>query len=217
VFGITCGVCLIETEIKGKVKNFAYIRDRLVHLQFKKVRSVREVDIYYNHPIRDFGQTGEVLRIRKSNTNALTYKGHVLSQRTKTRHEYQSGVSNADAMSKVLQSLGFKPCGIITKSREIWEYNGINANLDDVSSLGRFVEVEIMSSDHQNTADAEKQLFTVAEQIGLDIKSITTKSYLELIQEKFRNDVSDVLPIRPEKLQMLCKECSKQNHALEFI
>lgn len=174
---------MIETEVKVKVENFILVRERLKFLGFNKVRLVHETDIYYNHPVRNFSQTHEILRIRKSITNTITYKGPVFSRQTKTRVEHNCDVDDPELMRKILHSLGFKQWKTIIKTREIWKSNDARVNLDYVDSLGRFVEVEIISTNHQNIAGIEERLFLMVKQLGLNISDITRKSYIKLINE----------------------------------
>lgn len=145
---------------------------------------VREIDIYHNHPMRDFSQTHEILRIRRSNMNTITYKGPVFSQQTKARIEYNCTIENPEIMSKILQALGFEQWKIVSKSREIWKSNHACINLDHVNSLGKFVEVEILSSNRKNSADTQESLFLVVKKLGFNSNQITTKSYIELIRER---------------------------------
>lgn len=104
----------------------------------------REVDIYCSHPKRNFKKTQEALRIRKSNQQryTITYKKPISSRLTKTRREYNvevKEIEDIEKLSQILEALGFKPVEKIVKSREIWRLKHAIINLDNVSSLGRFV------------------------------------------------------------------------------
>jgi adenylate cyclase class 2 len=150
----------------------------------------RQVDRYFNHPSRDFGQTDEALRIRQvGERNYVTYKGPKLDRTTKTRREIEvpiaPGPATADGFAAVLIELGFQPVAEVRKRRRqaMVERSGhaIEIVLDDVEQLGVFAELECIASQHDMEA-AKAAIASLAAELGLTQNE--RKSYLQLLLER---------------------------------
>lgn len=149
-----------------------------------------QVDTYYNHPARDFGQTDEAFRIRVVNGQAkLTYKGPKLSQAIKTRQEFElpvgqagDGSQTAETLHHMLTALGFRRHQQVIKTREPfaldWQDREFEIAFDTVQNLGTFLEIEhVTTADHRTVAEtAVLQLAT-----QLDLTKPEPRSYLEML------------------------------------
>ena len=172
----------MEVEIKiplsdSEVKRVKEILDSIGQFIEKKV----EKDTYFNHPCRDFMKTDEALRVRKARDSIrLTYKGPKIDQETKTREEIDLEVSHED-IELLLKKLGFKVAGYVEKVREIYSVDEAIICVDDVSGLGKFIEVEIYSDNLEN---AKSRIFEILTRLGLDRNKSIRKSYLEMVFEK---------------------------------
>ena len=143
----------------------------------------KQDDHYYAHPVRDFAETDEALRIRADNGAArLTFKGPRLDEVAKTRQESETEVGSAEVAAEILLALGFSPVRIVSKLRRPFElqWNGleVEAVIDDVVGLGVFVELEAMhdGDDHERIRD---QLLSLADTLGL--RHSERRSYLCLL------------------------------------
>ncbi|OHD69274.1 MAG: hypothetical protein A2W19_15905 [Spirochaetes bacterium RBG_16_49_21] len=166
----------LEIEIKAYCDDRAKVAERLKALGARHIGLVTERDLYLNHPARDFKNTDEALRIRQANGRAiLTYKGPKLSAVAKTRLEQEVAVDDFDSLLNILQYLGFHEAGSVVKMREIYLFDEITICLDEVESLGFFVELEKKGSEREQ---AEGELFSLAADLGLD--RFERRSYLEL-------------------------------------
>lgn len=171
---------ILEIEIKAYCDDDEKVRREISAIGGIALNKVREEDIYYNHPARDFAQTDEALRVRLVGDRAiLTYKGPKLSSRSKARIEEEVVISDIFAMKKVLLHLGFKESGRVVKIREHYRIDDIDISIDEVSGLGIFVELE--KKGHQ-TEEIEKKLFDLADKLGLT--KFERRSYLEMLLEK---------------------------------
>jgi predicted adenylyl cyclase CyaB len=166
-----------------RVIDFAAVRKDLRKLGFKKVLSSREIDMYYDHSLKSFSKTHEVLRIRKSRRSIVTYKGPLLSHNVKSRVEHNCNIDSPEAMNRILQSLGFRQWKILGKTREKWKQANISVNLDEVDKLGKFVEVEMICLGNENMRKVETRLFSTLKKLKLNTRHATTKSYIDLIDE----------------------------------
>ena len=142
---------MIETEAKvllGGEDSLEEARRRVSRV-CRYLERVRQVDVYYNHPCRDYAETDEALRVRQVNDGercVLTYKGpRSVEAGVKSRLELKSRVEPGDCgdLEKILVSLGFREVARVVKDREKYQCpNGFKVVLDRVEGLGVFVEVE---------------------------------------------------------------------------
>jgi len=174
---------LIEVEVKYKVEchELEIIEKKLIDMGYKLIKSGKEVDIYFNSPIRDFRISDEALRVRISYEGYfLTYKGKKMDKKTKTREELNVRIDNAEIMQKILFKLGFSRVKEVVKNRKIYFKDDVYVCLDKVENLGCFLELEKDVCKKDEVKDSIKKLKTLAEKLGIRGESITS-SYLEML------------------------------------
>ncbi len=166
----------MEVEVKFKVEGDVLKRIESI-AEFLK--EVREEDYYFNHPCRDFRESDEALRIRKSDGVFLTYKGPKVDAETKTREEIEVEIDEFEKAFKMLERLGFKFVAKVSKVRRIYALNDVKVTMDRVEGLGEFVEIELESEELE---EGKKRIFEIAKALGL--KNPIRESYLELLSKK---------------------------------
>lgn len=171
---------MLEVEVKSRI-DLSHAREVLKGLDAKFLETEEHFDIYYNAPHCDFAETDEALRIRSVNDRqVLTYKGKKLDDTTKSREEIQTPVE-AEAMIQILERLGFKETARVQKVRDVFKIGDITLCLDEVDSLGQFIEFEIISD--ADMEESKKRIFAMMEKFGLQPEDSIRKSYLELVME----------------------------------
>ena len=186
-----------EVEVKIPIDDEDRFIQELKRAKAKKMRSEKESDMYFDHPCRSFSTTDEAVRLRRvyyddtitsdstSVPAELTYKGPKVDKKTKTRLEYTSAVSDADAIVSFLQQTGFKYVGNITKHRIFYELDDIIISIDDVVDVGLFVEFELIAHSDEEMVRARERILALITNLGLDPEKTVRESYLELyFQEK---------------------------------
>ncbi|MDR0522636.1 MAG: class IV adenylate cyclase [Planctomycetaceae bacterium] len=186
---------LFEVEIKFQVEDTAELERQLRDFGFPEFgRQVKETDTFFRHPVRDFAETDECLRLRKRKYADrkpefyLTYKGPKIDTETKTRQEIEMPVEDPQTLESILTVLGFIPAAKIAKFRRraatTVEGRLIEAVLDELPDLPLekqfFIELETLAGEHE-VAMCRQLLRNIAAELGLK-ESIRT-SYLRLIQE----------------------------------
>jgi adenylate cyclase class 2 len=179
---------MYEVELKVRADHDA-VRDRLRAAGAERTGAVAQVDTYYDHPGRDFATTDEALRVRAvrpldderdaaERATRLTYKGPLVDESSKTREEFETGVTDGDAVEGVLERLDFAPAATVRKERETFTLSGYTVALDAVEGLDTFVEVEreVESGIDEARAGAER----VLERLDLDPADGIRTSYLGL-------------------------------------
>lgn len=161
------------------------VRDRLETVGATALSEVTQRDTYYDAPHRDFADTDEALRVRRTTGAAvdetrLTYKGPLVEGAGKTRREHETTVADADETAAVLEGLGFDPAATVEKRRETWRLDGFEVVLDDVTGLGEYVEVEreVAESGIERAHSGAEQ---VLRDLGLDPADAVRTSYLGLL------------------------------------
>ncbi|MFB6094278.1 MAG: class IV adenylate cyclase [Halanaeroarchaeum sp.] len=176
---------MYEVEVKVRTDHEA-VREALAARGATRIGAVEQTDVYYDAPHRDFAETDEALRIRREDDGetseaALTYKGPLLEEASKTREEIETALVEPDAVDEILDALGFAPAATVQKSRERWRLEGFVVSLDAVEDLGQFVEVETAVETEDEVASARDGARDLLRSLDLSPGSQIRTSYLGLL------------------------------------
>lgn len=181
---------MLEIEMKFAVSDFAAIVQRLENWQATIQPTLEEADHYFNAPDRDFARTDEAFRLRCIGAqNRITYKGPKQGGLTKTRTEIEialePGPQAAESFRQLVQHLGYRPTAVVKKRRTCYDFRRggfmLQACCDEVETLGRFVEIEIVA-DPADRQRAQDLLLEVVRDLGLPASE--PRSYLEMVLAK---------------------------------
>jgi len=182
-----------EVEQKYRLADSRDLEAKLKTLGAEFQPPIEQTDVYFRHPARDFAQTDEALRLRSvGQEHVITYKGPKIDPNTKTRRELElplpEGQHTIDQFSELLNALGFAPAGKVVKQRRKasiqWENFEVQCALDNVESVGPFLELEI-AADDRSLEFAKKTLTNLAQHLGLGPSE--RRSYLELLLQSSSN------------------------------
>ena len=183
---------MIECEIKLKIENKEIIKSRLMSQGFSERCSLTEIDTYYDNKNGDVRSNDNALRIRETINHTtgdkycqVNFKGKKLDANTVSRPEYETLVNDPQAMTGLLNGLGFysvKP--IVKKLRLEMQASDINACLDSVEGLGDYLELETIVATESEKEKALEKISAILEKLGYCINDTTTISYLSALQEK---------------------------------
>src|SRR3954470_19109093 len=86
-----------EVEQKYRYSADLNLEQRLDELGARWESVNQQSDVYYAHPVRNFAETDEALRIRRvGEKNFVTYKGPKIDKTTKTRMELELPLAPGD-------------------------------------------------------------------------------------------------------------------------
>jgi adenylate cyclase, class 2 len=178
-----------EVEMKFPIPAADGLPARLAELGAVWSEPVRQVDQYFGHPGRNFAATDEALRLRSiDDETILTYKGPIIDRLTKTRREIEThlapGASSAAGLADILEHLGFFRVRQVVKLRRTatisWCSRSVTCGWDEVSPVGTFLELEIVTDEGDKSA-AQRHLLDLA--AYLELPAQEPRSYLEMLLE----------------------------------
>lgn len=194
-----------EVEIKFRVEGRGHhdLAHRLSELGGESSPEVDQEDVYLSHPARDFGATGEALRLRREGmSNRLTYKGPRQGGPTKTREEIEVGFGEGaeaqDRLRRIGERLGFRTVAVLHKRRRAFRLGkpgqalAIEVVLDVAEDLGAFVEVEAIVDDAADLPDAQAAVLDLARALGLT--EVEPRSYLRMAIDRRAGVEPDATP-----------------------
>ena len=175
---------VIEAEVKVGLheKRFNEL-EKMVRSRCEYMGENYQVDLYYNHPCRDFRVTDEAVRIRKEIKSDhekvfLVYKGPRRKNINKIRVEVSVEVNSADIdeLKEFLLKNDYKFVGTVEKIRRNYLCDNLIYSFDHVKRLGYFIEIELKNGEVSD-------LHRVIEELGFK-EFIERRTYLELILKK---------------------------------
>lgn len=181
---------MFEVEQKYRVDDVSDLQSRLKRMQAVAGDLQRHSDTYYNHPSRDFAQTGEAFRVRRiGGIPLITYKGAKLTGAMKARREMEwrldPGDPDGSQTEELLQVLGFRRVACVQKERQIYQigeqFPEISVVIDRVDPIGVFAELEQIVADQSQIDSARAQIQRLSTKLGL--RTAEPRSYLEMVLE----------------------------------
>jgi len=134
-----------ETEIKLRVPDVRTARGILRASGFRVAkRRLFESNTVFDTPELTLRNKASLLRVREAGSKAkLTYKGRPGQSKHKSREELEIEVSDAGAMSAILERIGFHPAFRYEKYRtELQPRGGGGVATLDETPIGVFLELE---------------------------------------------------------------------------
>jgi len=172
----------MEYEAKFRVKDHEAIERVLRSLGAVYEEEVFEEDHYIDlYPCVRLKERDEALRVRisegsRSRRGEITYKGPKIRKDLKARDEITVDVSNPRELIEIFRRLGFKS-HVIRKRRKIYRMGVYRIFLDDVESLGKFVEIEVEGV--SSPEEFLEKIRRLKSMVGISGDQVV-KSYLEL-------------------------------------
>lgn len=191
---------MIETEMKFKVADInaaGVIWQKLHSLGYESEPIVKEVDTYYNPPGISFGLTDEAFRIRESKQSDidltyLTYKGPKQGDIGKIREELEVCVSLGDTtkLHQIFTALRFEIVGVVSKDRTAYVHplNAVRVMYDNVSHLGHYFELEVLTQSERQTQEAFSLIKNFA--LGIGLEKEERRGYIQIQMAKYLSEIS---------------------------
>lgn len=179
---------MYEVELKIRADH-EVITSRLKELDITVDQAIIQEDTYYNAPHRDFAETDEALRIRRQREQStdewetiVTYKGPLLDEKSKTREEIETHITNGETFDTTLRRLGFTPSATVRKERECYQLGEYKLTLDAVEDIGTFIEIETEAE--TDIEEAREGAYKQLEELGLAPEDHIQQSYLGMLLDQ---------------------------------
>lgn len=176
---------MIEIEIRAKIKNLEKTRDKIKSLGGKFVSKEKQVDKIFGRD-KDLDQNHKIIegrfsaRVRQKGDDFLVELKEI--RRTGAGLEFSSPITKIADGDNLLSNLDFKEAFTISKRRENYELDDFEIKLDQVESLGNFIEIEHFDKTSDNKERALAECKNLLKKIDSDAK-IENKKYGDLMQE----------------------------------
>ncbi len=162
----------LERELKFACSELNALREKLVDAGAERVAPSSLEDNLVFDRAEELGGSRRLLRLRRDGSGArLTYKGPAsFEDGVKVREERETEVTDADAVERILEALGYEVVRRYQKQREEWTVGGVVVALDH-TPIGDYAEFEGDGADK------------LARRFGFEVESAERLNYLELYAE----------------------------------
>ncbi|MEA1909363.1 MAG: class IV adenylate cyclase [Euryarchaeota archaeon] len=173
---------MIEVETKLKIDRVEHTEERIKELIGAYKGEKTEIDLYFDHPNIPILSGGCALRVRDADGKyRLTYKGPKKDDETTSRTEIEIEIESAGEMIEILDELGFYEICKVKKLRKTYLLKDLIITLDNVDTLGDFIEVEGKASNDREFEEKKDEIFKLLKKLGLSTEAISQMSYLEML------------------------------------
>lgn len=166
-----------NVEVKARVVDFGRVRRHLRDLGFARERQVLEQTDSYFHVTR-----GRLkLRQRKGRADAeLILYARPDVGKPRASHFERLRVDDPPHMLRLLRAM-FEPGVRVRKRRELWLRDDVRVHLDEVSALGRFIEVEVPVRTGRSANAARRIMGEIVRALDVSATSMLAQSYADLL------------------------------------
>jgi len=165
-----------NVEIKARVRSdLARLRDRAAELATEAPSLMRQEDTFFRTP------RGRLkLRVPRPGAAELIYYERTDESGPKCSVYSVAPVADAPALRAVLEeSLGIR--GVVRKTRELFMAGDTRIHIDDVESLGRFLELEVVLSGGGEAA-GRARCREIMETLGVDDADLVGRAYIDMLE-----------------------------------
>jgi predicted adenylyl cyclase CyaB len=163
-------------EIKARARcDLPLLRERAAGLATEAPRLFRQEDTFFRAP------RGR-LKLRVSSPGAAELIYYERPDDSGPRRSLYSvaAIADAPALKEVLaRSLGVR--GVVRKTRELFIATDTRIHLDDVESLGRFLELEVMLSGSDEAA-GRARCHELMRALGVEAADLVNGAYLDMLE-----------------------------------
>ncbi len=161
-------------ELKARLRDPAAARQAARRLSTSRLGELRQVDTYFNC------RAGRLkLRQMDDRTELIWYERPDSAEAKASDYQIVE-VADGEALKLALAGA----CGVkavVTKRREVFLYHNVRIHLDDVQSLGAFIEFEAVLGPETDDQAGREQLAWLSGEFGLAPADFVETSYAEML------------------------------------
>jgi predicted adenylyl cyclase CyaB len=166
---------LKNIEIKARISDYEKVKRIVEKLCPVPIQTEQQEDTFFNAP------NGR-LKLRESdNQSEIIYYNRPNSFEPKQSDIAISFTDNPNTLKSVLsKSLGIR--GVVNKLRIFYKYGQTRIHLDDVTGLGKFIELEVVLKSDQTSKDGETIAYKLMDKFGIKKTDLIDVAYIDLIE-----------------------------------
>lgn len=173
-----------EIEMKFKVDNITKLKEKLKELNCNFSKVLNQKDTIFVQDINNttVGEGSIFIRIRSVNDKVEL----CLKKRTKKimeSKEIEFEVSDFDKAYDFVKTLGLTKWVTVEKKRIATKYKEFNICIDEVTRLGKFVEIEIVTAEENKTDYYENEIVKVCKELNINTDNRINSHYDTMIDE----------------------------------
>ncbi len=166
-----------NNEIKARVRDFEQIRSRAENLSPAPVEIIPQEDIFFNV------EKGRLkLRILAPDQSQLIYYTRPDQGGPKRSDYHISRSPDPQNLRRVLE-LAYGIRGIVRKTRYLYLVGQTRIHLDDVESLGQFMELEVVLEEGQSDAEGQQIAEDLMAALGVEKADLIDGAYMDLLEK----------------------------------
>ncbi|MCX5859623.1 MAG: class IV adenylate cyclase [Proteobacteria bacterium] len=152
-------------------------------------KSGRKADFYYA-PAGDRDPIRNCFRIRLAGDKAwVTFKDKKILRRSEINRETEIPIRNPFLWARLFESVGFRMFIRKEKHSRIYRHRQdpeITIELNRVSDLGNFIEVEILRREKREAPEALRKIGKVFRELGIGSREVEPRLYIEILRKRLR-------------------------------
>jgi predicted adenylyl cyclase CyaB len=164
-----------NVEVKARVAGLAPVRRAAQALAGAPSEMLEQTDTFFVVPagrlkVRRFGDgSGELIAYARPDQPG-----------PKTSNYTRVACADADRLVRALAA-ALPIRGVVTKRREVFLIGRTRVHLDDVDSLGTFVELEVVLADDESIEDGERTALDLIGRLALAEADLIAPAYIDLL------------------------------------
>ena len=168
--------CRLNLELKARVRDLQQARAVARQLATRPPEKLSQRDTYFHCSTGRFK-----LREIDQQPGQLIWYQRASEQQARSSHYLLVDVSDAGGMRNLLAAtLGIR--AVVEKQREVYFFHNVRIHLDQVRSLGTFLEFEAVLEHPDQLPEGHKQLAFLRDQFSIAEVDLLEGSYGEMVE-----------------------------------
>jgi len=170
--------CALNLELKARVADLLQARAVARQLTTRPLEELVQLDTYFQCATGRFK-----LRQFDLERGQLIWYQRASQQQAKSSYYKLLDISRPEEMKNLLAiTLGIRV--VVQKQREVYFYQNVRIHLDQVQSLGTFLEFEAVLEDADQVPEGQQQLDFLCRQFSIEDKDLLEGSYAEMLEDE---------------------------------
>ena len=169
--------CRLNLELKARVRDLQQARAVARQLATRPPEKLSQRDTYFHCSTGRFK-----LREMDQQPGQLIWYQRASEQQARSSHYMLVDVSDPEGMRNLLAAtLGIR--AVVEKQREVYFYDNVRIHLDQVRSLGTFLEFEAVLEHPDQLPEGHEQLTFLRGQFSIAEEDLLEGSYGEMVEQ----------------------------------